>query len=98
MKKFCLTMIITSFFFILSAQHVYEIDASKVMLSPRENIYNFDQKGQNGKEIAVNSLYIGLRFSIMGEMQFFQINHEQWEDYLLKMKAFGVNIIDNYLI
>jgi len=101
MKK---SLVLTTFlfcFFDLFSQSKYNIDASNVMLSPLKNIYDFDNLGPAGREIEVNSLYMTIGgkpvLPIMGEMHFSQINHEQWEDYLLKMKACGVNIIAFYL-
>lgn len=79
----------------------FVIDARNVMRQPRYGHLKMGNAGPAGKEIVPNSLYLTLGgkpcLPIMGELHFSRVNRDMWEDYILKMKACGVNIISTYL-
>ena len=79
----------------------FVIDARNVMRQPRYGHLKMGNAGPTGKEIVPNSLYLTLGgkpcLPIMGELHFSRVNRDMWEDYILKMKACGVNIISTYL-
>jgi hypothetical protein len=100
-RNILILIIATGFSFTISGQQLYKIDASKVMQQPEKGIFKMGNPGQEGEKIEVNSLYLTKNekplLPVMGEMHFSRINPKLWEDYILKMKACGINIVSTYL-
>jgi hypothetical protein len=86
---------------VLTGQRVYKADASERMPGPVTGQFKMGNPGPADKAILVNSLYLTIGgkpvLPVMGEMHFSRIRRDRWEDYILKMKACGINIISTYL-
>ena len=62
---------------------------------------NFSGNDINGRRIGFTNSYMQVDgrpfFGISGEMHFFRVAPDQWEDSIVKMKCCGINIISSYV-
>lgn len=83
------------------AQHKYVFDASNAFEIPQSGYFKMGNPGPEKSKILINNQYLTIGnkpvLPVMGELHFSRIKPEHWEDYILKMKACGINIISTYL-
>ena len=81
---------------------MYQLNAADV---PEKKIYplgdKFSGRSPDGREIGFTNYYMTLNgrpfFGVSGEMHFFRVSPDQWEDSIVKMRCGGINILSGYV-
>ncbi|MDX2197056.1 MAG: beta-galactosidase [Cytophagales bacterium] len=99
--KIRLLIVFLYLFRLSNAQEIIKFDAVKITSRYKDTPFKMGNQGPGGKEIKLNSLYMSVGgkpvVPVMAEMQYSRVPLSQWEDYILKMKACGVNIVATYV-
>ena len=97
MRKYLISLILISSSLCSQAQRTYSIDASTGDTTIKTGLLRMGSPGLRGQELGVNNRYLTLNgkpiFPVMGEVHYSRIPRSQWEDVVLKMKAFGHFVI-----
>ncbi|MBF4473479.1 beta-galactosidase [Flavobacterium sp. HJJ] len=100
MKKIITAVLCITFFGIMEAQKVYEIDTNV----PDIDIYEKLKLGgtnPKGEKISVNNYYMSVGnkpvIPIVGEFHFSRYPRQYWDESIRKIKAGGVNVIATYV-